>query len=465
MILRDALVVTPLAKEPVGWLDVRVASIAVAGQTIRSIGPYEEVKRLCPRPAEEIDCRDGRYCRFLAMPGFVDGHNHSRQTALRAHWADGWGLSPSRPQNRQEMADLFRWFLLDALKAGVTFVGDWPEHPRLWNPNPLDQVLLKMGLRGCIRALLPHDRGEPLPDPDRAAGHLRRTLDRLSDRLQLAVWIPEEDKPLFSRRVLRFFGKLQRRMSQYPLLFQMHLAESKKRRNACRKALDCLFRQGLAGSSGRARTVFIHAIWIGKRGVRLLGQRSDRVGVVTCPKFSDGRLAPIGELLRKGVPVGLGSDVASPDPFALIRSAVAIHRSRKHSKQLSVGEAFSMATLGGAAVFGLEDRIGSLEAGKQADIVLVKSPTAIDLDMFHQTAAGDDAGHARKVATIARLLMSNALRREHVDTVIVGGKVILRDGSLPSRRLEDQIERAGRAVALAIMKRTTGAVPIEPPPK
>ena len=456
MILRDALVVTSLSKRPVGWLDARLASIAIVGQTIRSIGPYEEVKKVCPRPAEEIDCRDGRHCRFLAMPGFVDGHNHSRQTALRAHWADGWGLSESRPKNRQEMVDLFRWFLLDAVKAGVTFLGDWPEHPNLWDPKPLDQALLKMGLRGCIRALLPHDRGEPLPHPDEAAEHLRRTFGRLSDRIQLAVWIPEEDKPLFGRRALRFFGKLQRRMGEYPLVFQMHLAESKARRSACRKALDCLFRGGVAESSGGARTVFIHAVWIGKRGVRLLAERSDRVGVITCPKFSDGRVAPLGELLRKGVPVGLGSDVASPDPFALIRSVVSIHRSRNRSKQLSVGEAFSMATLGGATVFGLEDRIGSLEEGKQADIVLVKNPAAMDLDMF-QEASGDNASHARRVEAIVRLFTRNALRREHVDTVIVGGKVILRDGSLPSRRVEDEIERAGKAVALSIAKRTSTA--------
>jgi len=457
IILRDALVVTSLAKQPAEWLDVRLASIAIVGQTIRSIGPYEQVKKFCSRKTEEIDCRDGGQCRFLAMPGFVDGHNHSRQAALRAHWVDGWGLSPSRPQNRKEMVDLFRWFLLDAVKAGVTFLGDWPEHPSLWDPKPLDQALSKMGLRGCIRALLPHDWGEPLPDPDSAAERLRRTFERLGDRIELAIWIPEEDKPMFNRRALRFFGKLQRRMSEYPLVFQMHLAESKRRRNACRKALDRLFHGGLAKSPGVARTVFIHAVWIGKRGVRLLAERSDRVGVITCPKFSDGRVAPIRELLRQGVPVGLGSDVASPDPFALIRSAVAIHRSRSRSKRLSLAEAFSMATLGGATVFGMEDRIGSLEVGKQADIVLVKNPAAIDLDMFRETAADENAAHARKVDAIARLFMRNALRREHVDTVIVGGKVVLRGGSLPSRQAEEEIERAGKAVALTIANRTSAA--------
>ena len=164
----------------------------------------------------------------------------------------------------------------------------------------------------------------------------------------------------------------------------------------------------------------------------------------------------LAELLRKGVPVGLGSDVVPPDPFALIRSVVSIHAKRRESKRISFGEAFHMATLGGAAVFGLEEQIGSLEEGKQADVVLVKNPAAIDLDLFRDGDEQDDSRRQKRIDAVARLFTWNVLGKEHVDTVIVGGKTVLRHGAIPSGKPDQETVAAGRAAALAILKRSRG---------
>lgn len=453
MILRDALLVTPRGDLPIGALDVRLASLAIEKGILRAIGPYSLVKQQVAKSAETIVCREGDHCRYLAMPGFIDGHNHSRQTALRAHWTSAWGLDESRPQTRTEMVGLFQWFLLDALKAGVTFVCDWPEHPGFWDPKPMDQIVSKMGLRGCLRVALPHDRGLPLPDPREAADYLQQATRRLGGKVQLGVWIPEEDKPLFNHRLLKSLGKLQRRLGDAPVLFQMHLAESKKRRDACKNALARLRSEGFLRDSNAARTVFIHAIWLGARGIKSLASRRDRVGVISCPKFSDGRLAPLKELLRKGVPIGLGSDVAVPDPFTLVRNVVAMHAKRSERKQISFAEAFHMATLGGATVFDMADTIGSLEPGKQADIVLVKNPAAIDLALFREDQEPSETLRCERIETIGRLFARNVLGKDHVDTVLVGGKVVLRNGELPAPESEDAILRAGTRAALSILKR------------
>jgi cytosine/adenosine deaminase-related metal-dependent hydrolase len=312
-----------------------------------------------------------------------------------------------------------------------------------------------MGLRGCLRVLLPHNRGEPWPDVATAAARLRCTLRELPEEIRLGVWIPEEDKPEFQDSMLAWLGQLQAAMDGCPLLFQMHLAESRKRRAACDGAIFRLFEQGLIPCSGTARTALIHAIWLDPTELRALVGRRDHLGVITCPKFVDGRLAPIKELLQGGVPVGLGSDVAAADPLGLIRTLTALHQSRAESLRLSAGEAFHIATLGGAGVLGLEKQIGSLEAGKDADIVLLRSPAAIDPDLI---APGGSERHSQeKAKVIERLFVRNVLRREHIDTVIVAGRVIVDGGTLISRDHEAAIVAAGKRAAGAIVKRLVSA--------
>jgi cytosine/adenosine deaminase-related metal-dependent hydrolase len=451
ILIRDALIVTSRSDKPVGYLHAEINCIRIKDGKIDAIEP-----NLCAEGEEVIECKSGE---LIAMPGFVDAHNHSRQMALQAFPESGWKVPDSLPKGKKEMRAIFRWFLLEALRAGVTFICDWPEHPDLWNPAPLDQVLQKMKLRGCIRVLLPHDRGASLPHPQVAAKRLRATFCRLGDAakeriIQLAVWVPEEDKPEFNRPVLSFLGNLRSCMGSEPLFFQMHLAESRRRRKACARALDKLIREGLAKSSGTARTVFIHAIWIDDRDLCILADRKNQIGVVTCPKFSGGRIAPIKELLNSGVPVGLGSDVSLPDPFALVRKAVSIHRSREESKQISYGEAFHMATLGGAKIFGVHNQTGSIEKGKDADIVLVRNSAAIDPGIFLQGNDRDDCYRRARIKAVRRLLARNVIRREHVDTVIVRGEKLVEKGRLRiDGSKEERIEKAGRIVARSIMNR------------
>jgi len=448
MIIKDALLVTPLSQAPVGHLEVRVASIGVAQGKIQAIGSYDAVRRACSEHEPLIDaCPDGKL-RYLALPGFVDAHSHSRQMALQAYWDSGWHDRTSRPQDAAEAADLFRWFLLEAVKGGVTFVCDWPEHPHLWDPHPLDLQLRDCGLRGCLRLLLPHNRGAALPASNEAAARLQAALRETDDTLQLAVWIPEEDKPEYHHAMLAQLGQLRASVDNRSLVFQMHLAESRSRKTADAQALARLIEHGLLGSRSGARTLLIHAIWIDAEELCRLAELRDRVGVVTCPKFTDGRVAPLRELLEAGVPVGLGSDVSVPDPLELIRSLVALHKSRQPEHQLSFAEAFHMATLGGATLFGLQSQIGSLEEGKDADLVLLRNSTAVIPDLFASNASSTT--HAERINAVARLLARNVLRREHIDKVFVRGQILVDNGHCAG---EEAIATAGIRAARAIVGR------------
>jgi 5-methylthioadenosine/S-adenosylhomocysteine deaminase len=140
--------------------------------------------------------------------------------------------------------------------------------------------------------------------------------------------------------------------------------------------------------------------------------------VAHCPKsnskFGHGR-APFASFVKKGIAVGLGSDsVASNNTcdmleearFAVMMARASIEDIEKEGL-LSADDALRAMTLGGARALGLDDQIGSLEVGKQADI------TVVGLDGAHQIPVHDPA---------AALVFSSS-GRDVVMTMVTGKKV------------------------------------------
>jgi cytosine/adenosine deaminase-related metal-dependent hydrolase len=110
---------------------------------------------------------------------------------------------------------------------------------------------------------------------------------------------------------------------------------------------------------------------------------------------------------------------------------------RAEPLRISMGEAWHVATLGGARAFGMERRIGSIAEGKDADIVLLKSPAAIDPDLFARSEDGERRPEKSRI--VEQLFTRNVLRKEHIDKVIVHGRVIVDGGILVSRGHEAAI--------------------------
>jgi len=103
------------------------------------------------------------------------------------------------------------------------------------------------------------------------------------------------------------------------------------------------------------------------------------VGVAHCPR-SNGYLgcgvAPLRDLIDAGVTVSIATDSPASTPsldlFEEIRTAIVAARARERRPDaLSAAQALELATLGGARVLGLDDRIGSLAPGKQADLTVI----------------------------------------------------------------------------------------------
>ncbi|MGI0150796.1 MAG: amidohydrolase family protein, partial [Thermoplasmata archaeon] len=185
--------------------------------------------------------------------------------------------------------------------------------------------------------------------------------------------------------------------------------------------------------------VAAHAVWLTAAEVRLLGER--QVGVAHCPgsnmKLATGGVCPVPELKGAGVPIGLGTDsVASNNSLSMLREMHLAGLLQKHHRWdaavLPAQELLDMATRTGARLLGREADLGSLEVGKQADLVLYRRD--------HPTLAP-----ARPEAIVSHLAFSAS--EEAVDSVFVAGREVVRHRELLGRPWEEIRAEAETAAA------------------
>jgi 5-methylthioadenosine/S-adenosylhomocysteine deaminase len=163
-------------------------------------------------------------------------------------------------------------------------------------------------------------------------------------------------------------------------------------------------------------TIAAHAVWIDPDEITLLKQRN--VGVSNNPesnmKLSSGT-APVMGYRKAGVNVGIGTDGAASnndlDMFEAMRQAAFQQKLiTMDPTAISAPEALEMATIGGARVVGQQARVGSLEPGKRADLIVVGLSKARQVPLFDP---------------VAQIVYSS--RGDDVETTVVNGKVLMRD--------------------------------------
>jgi 5-methylthioadenosine/S-adenosylhomocysteine deaminase len=201
----------------------------------------------------------------------------------------------------------------------------------------------------------------------------------------------------------------------------IHLAEDRKElkfvadnKNGLRP-IEYLEKIGLLNE----KTIGAHVIYANEDEIEVLKKYG--VGVAHCPqsnmKLAAG-VAPIPQMLASGLDVGLGTDgAASNNDLSLweeMDTAAKLHKVFSFDpKVVSALQAFEMATIGGAKALDLDDKIGSLETGKRADIVIV------DFDGLHQTPFYNMYSH-----------LVYATKSTDVRTVLVDGKLLMKDRKL-----------------------------------
>jgi guanine deaminase len=185
------------------------------------------------------------------------------------------------------------------------------------------------------------------------------------------------------------------------------------------EALDYTDVYDRAGGLSR-RAVLAHAIHLSEREIERIVERGARVA--HCPSsnlFLASGVMPLGRYLAAGMQVGLGSDVAAgPDPslFSVMRVGAYVQNALRvvrgdASDPLDPLDWLRMASLEGARSLGLDDAVGSLEVGKEADLIAVDPSLT---DPLPETATGSGA---EEVLADPRALMSRLIYRAHPDMV------------------------------------------------
>jgi cytosine/adenosine deaminase-related metal-dependent hydrolase len=182
------------------------------------------------------------------------------------------------------------------------------------------------------------------------------------------------------------------------------------------------------------RLVMAHCVWLEAGEQELV--RARRAHVCHCPsanmKLASG-FAPIPEYLSMGINVALGADGAACNNNLSVlnemRLAGLIHKPRMGPAAMPAAAVLDMATMGGARALGMADQIGSLEAGKRGDVVVLRR----------------DGLHARPLrgASIESQVVY-AHTAADVATVVVDGQVVVRDGDLVTgsrAMIRDEAER------------------------
>jgi 5-methylthioadenosine/S-adenosylhomocysteine deaminase len=204
------------------------------------------------------------------------------------------------------------------------------------------------------------------------------------------------------------------------ILFQIHLSETEWEVRSIeetygRRPAFHLEALGLLDEG----TLAAHAVWVNGEEIRLLAER--RVGishnVASNMKLASG-VAPLPDLLDAGVVVGLGTDSCASnnalDLFREMDKVAKLHKVARLDPQVCPAETvLRLAVSGGAAALGWDGEIGSLEAGKKADII------ALDVNQPHLVPMYEPVSH-----------LVYAARGSDVRYAWVNGRLMLEEGVL-----------------------------------
>lgn len=387
--------VSPLSGPEQNLLDVAEGAIALRDGVILEVGTATSVR------AKHPGARLRDFGEQLLLPGFVDCHVHFPQVDMIAspgHQLQGWLDSYTYPAEARfsdpghcaATADFFTGQLVaNGVTTAAVYATVYPE-----SVTALFRSAQQQGLR-LITGKVCMDRNAPaelLDTPEQAVAQSQALIERWHgvDRLEYAV--TPRFAPTSSPRQLELLGDLAR---QYPeMLIQTHLAENEGECAWVRELYPqerdytaVYERFGLV----RRRSVFGHGIHLShsERG-RLAHAQASIAHCPTSNLFLGSGLFPFRRTAEyDGLYLGLGSDVGagtSLSPLMTLNEAYKV--ARLLGDPLTTTEALRLATLGGAVALGLGDRVGSLEAGKDADVVVL-DPAATPL-LRHRTELATD---------------------------------------------------------------------------
>ena len=427
LIVTNALIVTADAAFSV----IPDGALAVRDGRIAAIGPAAAIGR---DAAEVVDAGGA-----ILMPGLVDSHCHAADSLFRGlvedlalePWLQTVWKAEGAILNRDTVRLGATLGLAELLLSGVTTVMDM-----FWFPDQGARAARDLGMRIATGGIFIDFPGVDHVTHDDRLRAARAFFEEFgADDDVFPTIMPHGAYTVGPDNLTSAKALAEERGA----LFSIHAAETRAEQADIsarhgRSVIRHLDHLGLLDE----RTVLAHCVWLDDVEIEILARTGASVShnPVSNLKLASG-IARVPDLLAAGVRVTVGTDGAISgndlDMWMALRLAATLHRGATHRVDaVSTRQALAMVTREGAAALGAGDRIGSLEVGKFADMIL------IDTNRVHATPMFDPMTH---------IVFSTA--KSDVRDVFVGGRRVVRDGALTGVDIGETLARV-RALAPAI---------------
>jgi 5-methylthioadenosine/S-adenosylhomocysteine deaminase len=391
-------------------------AVAVRGDRILAVGTRAEIDARY-RAARRFDRGEA-----ILAPGLINTHTHAAMSLFRGIADDrnlqDWLTKFIFPAEAKNVSpDFVRWGTrlgcLEMLLGGTTTFTDM-----YYFEDVVAEAAKEAGMRGVLGETV---IGFPVADaktPAEGLAYAERFIARFrNDSLIVPSVAPHalytnSDDTLKKARTLA---------NKYNAPLLIHVSETKKENDdeqAQRHDTPTKHLDGIGLFAGR--TLAAHCVWMSDADLATIKARN--VGVAHCPssnmKLASGA-APVVKMLAQGIHVGLGPDgpAGSNNDFDLFEEMDLAAKLAKVTSldptALPATAALEMATIGGARALGLEKEIGSLEAGKRADLITVRLDRANGVPLYNAISQ-----------------MVYALKASDVRDVMVNGKVVVQDSKI-----------------------------------
>jgi 5-methylthioadenosine/S-adenosylhomocysteine deaminase len=401
-------------------------ALAIQGDTIVAVGAREDVLSSY-EGGETIDTPHS-----IVMPGLINAHTHAAMTCFRGiaddmelmEWLNRF-IFPAEARNVDP--ELVYWGSMlacaEMIKSGTTTFSDMYIFE-----EQTAQAAQQAGMRCLLGEVLFDFPSPSVKTPQEGLAYTEKLIQRWADDPLINIMVEPHSLYTCSPKLLKAAKALADR---YRVPLSTHLLENKAEAKQLKEKLGqratrFLLEQGLLDE----RFFAFHCVMLDEEDIRLFAGQGCKVvhNPESNMKLASG-VAPISSMIRQGIVVGLGTDGCASnnnlDMFQEMDTAAKLEKSaRLDPTVMSARTVLRMATCNGARVLGLDHLVGTLEAGKKADLCI------LDMNKPHLTPLYDEYSH-----------LAYCVGGADVETVLINGRIVMQNRRLLTIDEEEAMRR------------------------